>query len=323
MMSLLRAGLRELGQIFRLIILLLFAGACIATVLVLFADHHQALELLSHFRLQFLMTLVITGLVLTITATPRFLWALIPLMVICAWPIIPYYLPQAKPVHQGNMFKLLNANVLIENEHYDALGKLIQQENPDIVTLEEIDAYWAAALKPYMRQYPYQKVIPQNNAFGIALYSKLPLTDTQVKFFGKEYGGRFFPSIVSNVHVGSHVFTIVATHPLPPMAGFSVRNSQLADLAVQSASFGNNLIVIGDLNISPWSPYFERFIQQTGLRDSQLGFGVQPSWPADKPLIRIPIDHVLVSEQFVVLKRELGPDIGSDHLPVIVELSLK
>jgi endonuclease/exonuclease/phosphatase (EEP) superfamily protein YafD len=59
------------------------------------------------------------------------------------------------------------------------------------------------------------------------------------------------------------------------------------------------------------------------LRDSQLGFGVQPSFPTFSWAIRIPIDHCLVSPEVVVLDRKLAPSVGSDHFPVMVELALK
>lgn len=303
--------------------LFLFGGAGMATVLVQFADRHHYLELLSHFRAQYLMVLLGSGVVLALINARRWGIPVLGLVMLCGWPIIPYYRPPASIQTKGDAFKLLNANILAKNRNYEALSALIHRETPDIVALEEVTAEWAAGIKPAMRSYPYQVVIPLSNAFGIALYSKWPLSGTQVKYFGNAYRGRHFPSIVSHVHVGSNIITLVVAHPLPPMAGFSVRNSQLADLANQRKVLGNRLLVVGDLNMSPWSPYFQRFILQTGLRDSQLGFGIQPSWPAANPLVRIPIDHVLVSQQFVVLKRKLGPDIGSDHLPVIAELALK
>jgi endonuclease/exonuclease/phosphatase (EEP) superfamily protein YafD len=218
----------------------------------------------------------------------------------------------------------MNLNVLVSNPQYPQAAKVIRQYNPDIVALEEINQAWITGLAPVLKDYPYQKNVPLENAFGIGLYSKFPLSDVQVKAFGNPYGAQQLPSITAKVHIlKTETFTIVVTHPLPPMAGFSVRNSQLADIALQRTSFGRDWILTGDLNTSPWSPYFVKLIQQTGLRDSQLGFGVQPSWPVDSLLFRIPIDHVLVSERFVVLNRELGPNTGSDHLPVIVELGLK
>jgi endonuclease/exonuclease/phosphatase (EEP) superfamily protein YafD len=96
---------------------------------------------------------------------------------------------------------------------------------------------------------------------------------------------------------------------------------------------GQHLIVVGDLNTSPWSAEFMTLTKKTGLRDSQLGYGLQPSWPMLLPyfgvntqpnlltqLLQVPIDHVLVSEQIQVFSRHTGPFIGSDHLPVTVEL---
>ena len=37
----------------------------------------------------------------------------------------------------------------------------------------------------------------------------------------------------------------------------------------------------------------------------------------------IPIDHVLVTPQWLVVEREVGPNLGSDHLPVIVQIALR
>ena len=59
----------------------------------------------------------------------------------------------------------------------------------------------------------------------------------------------------------------------------------------------------------------------TGLCDTRAGFGYQGSFPASSAILRIPIDHVLVSCEVGVRARRIGPDVGSDHLPVIVDLA--
>jgi endonuclease/exonuclease/phosphatase (EEP) superfamily protein YafD len=225
----------------------------------------------------------------------------------------------------------MDLNVLIENRNFDKVATLIATENPDLIALEEIDAGWAAHLKNTLKTYPYKMELPQPNAFGIGLYSKIPLRDLQIHFFGKEaaarvYGSSYaataFPSITALASIGGQAFTIVVTHPLPPLGGFKIRNAQLDDFARIRPHLQKNMILIGDLNTSSWSPYFVELTQRTGLRDSQLGFGVQPSWPSYSPLFRIPIDHILVSPKFVILSRKIGPNVGSDHLPVIVALGL-
>jgi endonuclease/exonuclease/phosphatase (EEP) superfamily protein YafD len=57
-----------------------------------------------------------------------------------------------------------------------------------------------------------------------------------------------------------------------------------------------------------------------GLCDTRAGFGLQASFPAWSAVMRIPIDHVLASCSIGVRDRWIGPDIGSDHLPVLIDL---
>ena len=73
--------------------------------------------------------------------------------------------------------------------------------------------------------------------------------------------------------------------------------------------------------LTSWSPIFSRVLRLGDLRDSREGFGLQPTWSAGLPLLaRIPIDHVLVGAEVTVMGREVGRAIGSDHLPVLIDL---
>ena len=81
-------------------------------------------------------------------------------------------------------------------------------------------------------------------------------------------------------------------------------------------------VVIGDLNTTPWSRLFARLVERTGLCDSRAGFGIQASFPSDMAFLRIPIDHLLASCAVGVRARRIGPQVGSDHLPVIAGLTI-
>ncbi|MBW1762831.1 MAG: hypothetical protein JRJ64_15305 [Deltaproteobacteria bacterium] len=74
--------------------------------------------------------------------------------------------------------------------------------------------------------------------------------------------------------------------------------------------------------MSPWNHHFRRLLKRTGLRDSSQGRGVQPTWPTHNPLLRIPIDHCLHSEGIHVVQKKIGPAVGSDHYPVIVDFTM-
>jgi endonuclease/exonuclease/phosphatase (EEP) superfamily protein YafD len=80
------------------------------------------------------------------------------------------------------------------------------------------------------------------------------------------------------------------------------------------------VLVMGDLNATPWSRPFRRLLRRSALCDSRAGFGVQASFPAASTLLRLPIDHLLASCGVGVRARRIGRDVGSDHLPVIVDV---
>jgi endonuclease/exonuclease/phosphatase (EEP) superfamily protein YafD len=69
-----------------------------------------------------------------------------------------------------------------------------------------------------------------------------------------------------------------------------------------------------------WSPFYQRFIQQAGLKNARSGFGIIPTWSTKLPPLSIPIDHCLVSPNVNVLQMRAGRYVGSDHLPLITDL---
>ena len=81
-------------------------------------------------------------------------------------------------------------------------------------------------------------------------------------------------------------------------------------------------IIVGDFNITPWSPYFNDFIQRSELLDTRKGLGVYPTWPKQIFPLMIPIDHGLVSSDIKLHSFNRGPNFGSDHLPLILNVSI-
>jgi endonuclease/exonuclease/phosphatase (EEP) superfamily protein YafD len=115
--------------------------------------------------------------------------------------------------------------------------------------------------------------------------------------------------------------TFIGTHPPPPKGAVNSRhrNRQLVEMAKFIRSLSGAAVLCGDLNMSPWSVYFRSFLRESGLLDSGKGFGVQPTWPVDWPVMRVPIDHCFVSEGIRVIDRKIGPKVGSDHFPLLVD----
>lgn len=201
------------------------------------------------------------------------------------------------------------------------VARMVNETNPQVLVLEEISARWLVDLEGALRAYPHSQVSPREDNFGIGLFSKFPLSNARVVNIGEAQ----LPSIIADVTMESTTLTVVATHPPPPVGErySRWRNSQLDLMPDHVPKVGLPILLLGDLNVSPWSPHFRRLLKRTGLRDSAKGRGVQPSWPAGNPLLWIPIDHCLYSREVTILQRTIGPDVGSDHYPVIVDMALR
>jgi len=196
----------------------------------------------------------------------------------------------------------------------------IGQFSPDVLLLEEVTPKWAHELEILKETYPYCIAKPQDGCFGIMMLSKYPLEHGQVV----QIGNAGVPSIIAEMYSPQGVVSIIGTHPLPPIGAeyANYRNNQLAALPAVVKEQKHPVLLIGDLNVTPWSPYFTHLISESELKNSMTGFGHQPSWPSTMFFMRIPLDHMLHSDGIIIHNRMIGHNVGSDHLPVIVDFSM-
>jgi len=237
------------------------------------------------------------------------------------WAILPYWMPVggSDDADGGGAIDLVAVNVLAGNPRKDELLAYLRLRSADIVVLVEVDAAWAATLGELEPLYPHRVVEPRCGNFGIAMLSRLPLEDPRVMPLADGP-----PVIVAGVAAGHGGCLIVAAHPPAPLSASwaARRDAQLAAIGDLAATSPRPVIVAGDLNASPWSHGFRQVVGPRGLRDSAVGRGLQATWNVRGWLPRIPIDHILVSREVQVRSRGVGPDIGSDHLPVEAGLTV-
>jgi endonuclease/exonuclease/phosphatase (EEP) superfamily protein YafD len=133
----------------------------------------------------------------------------------------------------------------------------------------------------------------------------------------------WLPTIVAKLDLPPGKMTLVALHPSSPGSEWNhdARNAQLLAAAEIAAQQKGPVMMLGDFNTTSWSPVFSDVLATSGLRDSRLGFGVEPTWPGVPLPLRIPIDHCLVSPEIAITDRRVGPDIRSDHRPLVVDFA--
>lgn len=289
-------------------------------------DWHWVLDLMSHFRWYYLLAAA-GGLAVAIIrgagiATCTTLAAALALN---AWTMLPYWLPAVQPAAPAagataEPVSLISLNVLRFNEDTAPTIDYLRRRSADVVAVLEVVPHWADALDALADIYPHRLIEPRSDNFGIALLSRWPLVEPQIV----DLGDTGYPSLVADIDRPAGRFRCIAIHPYPPYSRTSsamlVRSLHATAAAASSSPVP--CIVAGDFNATPWSAGFRTFAAGSGLRDTALGRGVQPTWNARRPFVRIPIDHIFAPPTATVVRRTIGPDVGSDHLPVEAELLL-
>ncbi len=288
-------------------------GLAAATLAGFAGRWHWLLDLTSHFRWYWLLATLVWFAVTSRRRSRLATACLVFAVGANTWAILPYWLPSARPATTGDRLTIVSLNLLVDNPHEDRVLAYLRHENADVVVLLEVSHAWADALVELEPLYPYRVVEPRRDPFGIAVLSKLPLTEPRVVEFA---GGS--PAIITGLPVGKAGCLLMAAHPLAPVsADWSARrDAQLEAMGAQAGEEPRPVIVAGDLNTTPWGYGFRQLMAPRGLRDSALGRGVQSTWHARYWAPRIPIDHIVVSPDIGVEARTVGPDVGSDHLPV-------
>lgn len=282
-------------------------------------------------RLLFAMIIIATLAVLAIL-NARWAWAWGGLgLLALGFQLYQLYPYTALPGHQavaastcanGHGLQLLSLNVLQDNRDYQRTIDLVQKEQPDIFLAMETDASWIDALAVLEADYPHGAKVPLDNYYGMALYSRLPLSGlAQLELAGDET-----PLITARVHLPSGLYAnFFAVHPLPPRPGqdSDQRDAELVLLADLVRESGRPTLVMGDFNDVPWSRVIETFQRVGGLVDPRIGRGYFASFDATNPLLRWPLDHAFFTDDFAVMQFDRRSDVGSDHFPLALRLCLQ
>ncbi len=220
------------------------------------------------------------------------------------------------------------ANVLTRNQRHDLIVEQIRAADPDVFAVLELSSQLHETLQQeFAEAYKHAVFETQDDGnFGIGLWSRLPLKDARIFHLNDQY----IPSIEADLQLGSREVHLVATHPLPPMGArnFAHRNFHLALLAkrLNNAAANNARIptlVLGDLNLTPWSPLFDDFLTSSGLRNSAAGRGLEPTWYRWSAFpFGLVLDHGLHTDDIRCDQRTILPANGSDHRALVFDFVL-
>jgi endonuclease/exonuclease/phosphatase (EEP) superfamily protein YafD len=299
-------------------------GAGLGTLLAYAGRWSWFLDLLVHFRLQYLLALAVAG---CLGALIRVWWVAVASSVLALLnlsSVAPLYFGGGGSASAARI-DVVTVNLHAANDRHDAALEWLGSIEADVVFVQELSDHWVDALET-AEGFRFAAAHPRRDNFGIGM---LVRDDAPVDLFVVEVIEDFegLPVIEARTGLGGRELSLLSIHAMPP-AGASLaeqRGRQLeaaATWATEQRSLGRLPVVVGDLNATPYAHCFDRLLGDAGLADSGQGFGPQGTFPSQLPT-RIPVDHVLADPELVTVDRAIGPDIGSDHRAVLATLAVQ
>jgi endonuclease/exonuclease/phosphatase (EEP) superfamily protein YafD len=298
----------------RMLLALTAAGALAGTFASL-AHLAWWLELFSHFRLQYAVMLAACGVALAALRRPGIGLAALALAAVNTLPLVQYFAPSPQPAGPGPELTVVMANVWFRNDDHDRVLHYVTGVAPDVAIFLEATPPWGAALAGLREALPYQA-----HAGETFVAARKPLSGLRVLPLGDSDS----IAVVFAYETGGTPVTVIGAHvnwPLGPGIAAS-RNRELADLAAIARGAPGPVLLVGDLNVTAFSPAFDALRAGSGLRDCAGGRGLHPTWPAWFPPLWIRIDHCLSGPGLAVTRLASGPWVGSDHFPLEVTVRL-
>lgn len=260
--------------------------------------YHYFLELFAHFLPYYALILLVAAC--AGRGKTRMLW-LVSATACAVWLLRP---PPARAPVSANGWTLLWYNVHFENADPAAESVRILAERADIAAFAELDENRPAWLR--VRQaYPYGCGHREAGPFALVLWSRQPLAACET----------FFVDAVPYVRAVREDGTAVyALHPPPPVNAYlaGVRRDYLR-AAAEKITRETSVVVVGDLNSSPFSPVFRDFAAHARITAQTPAY--LPTWQP----FGLNIDHVLSREPAQSVRALAWRH--SDHRPLVARFS--
>lgn len=263
----------------------------------------------------------LSGAVVALRTRRRRTWLALP-VILGAWLVHLPAVPNAAAVPGAQTLRVATANINYQNEDAAPLvAWLMSSSGPDVLVLTEFTPAILAALEReggegLRSRFPHRVVHPRADQFGIAVFSRLAVTNSEARIAQSRFAT---PVLRLELAWAGRAVLLTAVHPMPPISpGYAdERDASTLREARRLAESGKLGVMAGDFNDTPWSASMRRLGDHL-----QRASGLTPTWPNAFGLLSVlPLDHVLVTKGFEGHDSRLGPDLGSDHRPLVVELS--
>lgn len=298
-------------------------GLFLVHILAYFGGYFWFFDLFSHFVIQYFFLSLVASLFLFFVDKKNYrLWIFAIISIVSSLTqIAPFYTKsnQNRLLAHKNL-KFVSVNLNSSNQQIHLFINYIRNYDPDLIFVLEITPSIGNELSVLKDQFPYGKAVMENGNFGIGILSKIPLSEIEIY----RQPSTKIPYISARIQTQPQRFIqVIAAHPFPPIGkeGTFYRNDYTNLIAELTKNATDPVILCGDWNASPWSHQIKRLTHKTGFK-IPTGSGVIATWPTYLALMKIPLDYCITSPSLHVHSYSRGPDIGSDHFPYQMDISL-
>lgn len=244
------------------------------------------------------------------------------------------------PEDRSPGFKVMTYNVGNGLARPDRLISTLRSSGADVVALQELDFLQSEAIeKSLSGDYPYQ-ILQPGGFEGRGLVSRHPIHSADRLLLHPSR-----PDLFCIIDLGGRPLTVIAAHLPPPISFSGTRfdwraEAQISGL-IKAATSRSPAVILGDFNaLSSEKPCAR--LRSAGLIDAFIaaGRGRGSTLPLrlgcwrrlrsiNRALMGLPliplvrVDYIWHTADVRALEAWLGPDAGSDHLPVLARLEIK
>ncbi|NWH09315.1 MAG: endonuclease/exonuclease/phosphatase family protein [Alphaproteobacteria bacterium] len=292
--------------------------ACISVCSAFVAQTNPILDLLAVFALQAALFLLFASLI----DGMRGQWLRVAMWVVLSAAGVTLVWPraQAQTCEEGMTRKrIVFLNLWIRNPDPVKSIEAILRMNADVVALAELSASSKKAEALLLEHYPYATDCNGAPECGLRIFSREPVADLTAKMLG-DYVSESAGAV--DLNWGKEGITLIASHLTQPwpLRPWGSQGRQMKAMADGMDRLDRVDLWVGDFNAVTWGAIPYRIKENTGLAPVQ-SWG---TWPGFLMAYgRIPIDHVFAKRKLGCIAKEVGPDIGSDHRPIIIDLGVK
>lgn len=308
-------------------------GACAggSGLLLLMGLLFPAFEFVTHIAPYLLAAALVASCITWSLRAPRWALLLALLGVLAPASLIAPELVAAIPQSERSFgaaaprLKIISVNLWTHNDNYDEFNELIRSERPDIIIVQEAFGGWKTTIEALAPEYRVDAGCLDPSQCNVAILSRLDLVAAQATTSTAMVTARLqFETEAQSLNID-----VVGVH-LSRRQIFSARGPEWSDLVSEAARLGPTAILAGDFNATPWSASLRHLDRSIELRRRTRAFF---SWPTPArtfsaaefraPAPLFPIDHVYAGRRWRTIALRRGPDLGSDHFPIIATFALE